>query len=140
MNVQAKIESEAMQNSGASEYYGLLDINKQDEIELPIVAMQGGEVIGQVTITYELSDGTEKTIVKDFTAYAEEIYEPVYDPSWDDPSLMEPEPEPGLPWWGWALIAVGGGAVLITGGVLLKKHLAKKKQAAIDAEDAEDEE
>jgi len=139
MNVQAKIESTNLSNSGASEYYGMLDVNKKDDIELPMVAIQGGNVIGTVTITYELSDGTEKSIVKDFTAYAEEASEPTVDPGIVDPGMVEPEQPQGLAWWAWALIAAGGVVVLVVVIKLVKKHADKKKQAAIDAEDSEDE-
>lgn len=139
LNVQAKVESEGLSNSGASEYYGLMDVNKKAEIELPIVAMNGGELHGQVIISYELSDGTEKTLTRDFTAFVEEPYMGGIDEPWEDPGIYEPIPEtPAFPWWGYALIGAGviGVVVLI---VVLKKRAAKKKQALLDAEDADEE-
>jgi len=129
-NVMGKIESEALSNNGASEYYGQLAANTKDELELPMVATAGGEVIGTATITYELEDGTEKTIVRDFTAYAEEV-------TTDDPGNWYPEepiPDettgPNLLW-----LYIGGGVVVaaILTTVLVKR--AKKKKAAALADD-----
>ncbi len=129
-NVMGKIESEALSNNGASEYYGQLAANTKDELELPMVATAGGEVIGTATITYELEDGTEKTIVRDFTAYAEEV-------TTDDPGNWYPEepiPDettgPNLLW-----LYIGGGVVVaaILTTCLVKR--AKKKKAAALADD-----
>jgi hypothetical protein len=127
-NVMGKIESAALSNSGASEYYGQLAANTKDELELPLVALQSGEIIGTATITYELEDGTEKTIVRDFTAYAEEMYTdyPVEPYPPEGPIVEEPA---GLkPIW---FIIGGGVAVAAVLTVVLVKRAKKKKAAAL---------
>ncbi|HPD88731.1 MAG TPA: hypothetical protein PLU75_04570 [Oscillospiraceae bacterium] len=130
-NVMGKIESEALSNNGASEYYGQLAANTKDELELPMVATAGGEVIGTATITYELEDGTEKTIVRDFTAYAEEMYTdyPVEPYPPEGPIVEEPA---GLnPIWYY----VGGGVVVAAVLTVVLVKRAKKKKAAALADD-----
>ncbi len=129
-NVMGKIESAALSNSGASEYYGQLAANTKDELELPMVALQSGEIIGTATITYELEDGTEKTIVRDFTAYAEDMG--TSDPGEWIPEEPIPEETTG-PKTLWYIIGGGVVAAAVLTTVLVKR--AKKKKAAALADD-----
>ncbi len=129
-NIMGKIESPALSNSGASEYFGQLAANTKDELELPMVAMQSGDVIGTVTITYELEDGTEKMIVRDFTAYAEEVY--IDDPGEWIPEEPTTEETGGIkPYW----YFIGGGVLAAAGLTAVLVRRAKKKKAMALADD-----
>ncbi len=129
-NIMGKIESPALSNNGASEYFGQLAANTKDELELPMVAAQSGDIIGTVTITYELEDGTEKMTVRDFTAYAEEIY--IDDPGQWMPEEPLPDESAGLkPIW----YFVGGGVLAAAGLTVVLVRRAKKKKAMALADD-----
>ena len=88
---------------------------------------QAGELSGTITLTYEASDGTTKTLTQDFSATVQEM--PVYeDPGMIDPGMVEPEPTGGMPVWGIVLIVVGVVVVVVIVVAVVRK---KKKAAAL---------
>ena len=135
-NVSVKLESDGMQNSGVNDYFGMLNANVKDELELPVVFAAGGNFNGVATVSYELPDGTIKEMTREFSVYVEEPYIPEY-PDFpiepDEPVMPE---KTGLPFWAIVAIIVGAAAVVITVIVLIARH-ARRKKLIIEDEDDE---
>ena len=91
---------------------------------------------GQVILSYEDSNGTQKEVIKEFTVEVMEYIMPDYgDMGMVDPGYMEEPMDEGfkMPVWGWALIGVGGViAVIVVVSVVVKKKKAKKAQEEED--------
>ena len=90
---------------------------------------------GTITIVYEDTSGQEVSVTRNFSATVEDA------PTWDDPGMIDPgmqdmpeETKPGLPVWGWALIAAAVAALGFEGFKVAKKRKAAKSQEENDAD------
>lgn len=138
-NVEAEVVGDGISTEGGKQFIGTIAGGSSSSVDFMIIATMGGELSGQVVITYENSQGMVKTLTHDFTMMAEEMMMPEPgegmepmpgDPGFDDGSG-------GLPVWVWFLVAV-----VVVGGVIVaiviigkKKKAAKKAQEEADLDD-----
>ena len=134
-NVSVKLECDGMQNTGVNDYFGMLNANVKNEMELPVVFSEGGNFNGVATVSYELPDGTFKEVTRDFSVFVEEAYTPDYPDLPDNPPEPDNPQKQGLPFWAIVAIIAGGVAVVVVAIVLLAKHARKKKLVIEDEED-----
>lgn len=126
-NVNVKFEADSV--SGGDTFVGNMEPGATGNVDAYLSAqaptMDDGTV--KIIITYEDEEGKQTVIEKTMSLF---VSEPFFDPSMEDPSMMEiPEEKAGFPWWGYALIAVGGIAVVVTVVVVVKKKKKAKKLA-----------
>src|SRR5699024_7885644 len=99
-------------NVGAGGYQYLRNRNAGTEgsVDFDLIPDAAGVVSGTITLSYEDAAGEPRTVTKDFSTTAEEM---AMDPGMMDPGMMEdiPAEQPGMPVWGWVLIAVCGAVV-----------------------------
>ncbi len=134
-NVSVKLESDGMQNTGVNDYFGMLNANVKNEMELPVVFSSGGNFNGVATVSYELPDGTFKEVTREFSVFVEEAYTPDYPDFPDNPPEPDNPQKQGLPFWAIVAIIVGGVAVVVVVIVLLAKRARRKKLVIEDEED-----
>ena len=131
-NISAEIAGENLVQPGQSQYIGNLSPGEENSASFTIQSMMPGMLNGQVILSYEDSNGTQKEVIKEFTVEVMEYIMPDYgDMGMVDPGYMEEPIDEGfkMPLWGWALIGVGGViAVVVVVSVVVKKKKAKKAQ------------
>lgn len=131
-NISAEIAGENLVQPGQSQYIGNLSPGEENSASFTIQSMMPGMLNGQVILSYEDSNGTQKEVIKEFTVEVMEYIMPDYgDMGMVDPGYMEEPIDEGfkMPLWGWALIGVGGViAVVVVVSVVVKKRKAKKAQ------------
>ena len=126
-NLEASISGENLGVDVSQQYIGNIAAGTENSVDFDLTPQQAGELSGTITLTYEASDGTTKTLTQDFSATVQEM--PVYeDPGMIDPGMVEPEPTGGMPVWGIVLIVVGVGVVVVIVVAVVRK---KKKAAAL---------
>lgn len=126
-NVNVKFEADSV--SGGDTFVGNMEPGATGNVDAYLSAqaptMDDGTV--KILISYEDEEGKETVIEKTMTLF---VSEPFFDPMMEDPSMMEvPEEKAGFPWWGYALIAVGGVAAVVTVTVVIKKKKKAKRLA-----------
>lgn len=135
-NISAEIAGENLVQPGQSQYIGNLTPGEENSASFTIQSMMPGMLNGQVILSYEDSNGTQKEVIKEFTVEVMEYIMPDYgDMGMVDPGYMEEPMDEGfkMPVWGWALIGVGGViAVIVVVSVVVKKKKAKKAQEEED--------
>ena len=125
-NLEASISGENLGVDVSQQYIGNIAAGTENSVDFDLTPQQAGELSGTITLTYEASDGTTKTLTQDFSATVQEM--PVYeDPGMIDPGMVEPEPTGGMPVWGIVLIVVGVVVVV----VIVVAVVRKKKAAAL---------
>ena len=126
-NLEASISGENLGVDVSQQYIGNIAAGTENSVDFDLTPQQAGELSGTITLTYEASDGTTKTLTQDFSATVQEM--PVYeDPGMIDPGMVEPEPTGGMPVWGIVLIVVGVVVVVVIVVAVIRK---KKKAAAL---------
>lgn len=133
-NVSAEIVSEGISSDEGRQYLGHIAGGEEKTADFMLVANEAGEVNAQILVTYENARGDVKTLKQEFMVQVEDggmIDEPIGEPI-DVPA----EPQ-GFPIWGWVLIVVAIIVVVVIVLVVVVKK-RKAKQAALDAEDLED--
>jgi len=130
-NISAEIAGENLVQPGQSQYIGNLNPGEENSASFTIQSMTPGMLNGQVILSYEDSNGTEKQVTKEFTVEVMEYVMPDYGDMYVDPGYMEEPMDEGfqMPFWGWILIGVGVvavGSVVIV--IVVKKRKAKKAQ------------
>lgn len=126
-NLEASISGENLGVDVSQQYIGNIAAGTENSVDFDLTPQQAGELSGTITLTYEASDGTTKTLTQDFSATVQDM--PVYDdPGMIDPGMVEPEPTGGMPVWGILLIVVGVVVVVVIVVVVIRK---KKKAAAL---------
>lgn len=126
-NLEASISGENLGVDVSQQYIGNIAAGTENSVDFDLTPQQAGELAGTITLTYEASDGTTKTLTQDFSATVQEM--PVYeDPGMIDPGMVEPEPTGGMPVWGIVLIVVGVVVVVVIVVAVVRK---KKKAAAL---------
>lgn len=137
-NVEAEVIGEGISTEEGKQFVGTIAGGSSNSIDFSLIAETGGQLEGEVVITYENARGEVKTLTHSFSLTAEEMMMP--DPN--DPGMMFPEepvePAGGVPGWVWllvGLVVVAGGIVVI---VLIRKKAKARKAAAEEAELADD--
>ena len=126
-NLEASISGENLGVDVSQQYIGNIAAGTENSVDFDLTPQQAGELSGTITLTYEASDGTTKTLTQDFSATVQDM--PVYDdPGMIDPGMVEPEPTGGMPVWGIVLIVVGVVVVVVIVVAVVRK---KKKAAAL---------
>ncbi len=131
-NISAEITGN-IANPGQRQYIGNLESGSENSADFEISAMEPGEVSGTVILTYEDSNGTEKTVEKEFKITAMEMEMPSYmeDTGMMDPGMMD-EPGGGIPLWVWVVSGIGVVAVGAVVAVIIIKKRRKAKQEMED--------
>ena len=137
-NLEARLTG-ANLGAGGYQYLGNLNAGTEGSVDFDLIPDAAGVVSGTITLSYEDAGGEPRTVTKDFSVTAEEM---AMDPGVMDPGMMEdiPAEQPGMPVWGWALIAVCGAVVVavIVAAVLRKRKKAKALAALEAGDDDED--
>lgn len=133
-NISAEISGENLANPGQSQYIGNLQPGEENSASFTLQAMEAGTLKGEVLLTYEDSNGTQKEVTKEFSIEVQEYIMPSFEDMPMDPGMMEPMDEGfRMPFWGWLIIAAAGtGVVIAVIVVVVKKRKAKKAQEEAD--------
>ena len=137
-NVTADVEGEGFDKSQGTYYVGNVNSGSEEYYDVQITPNVEGTVKGDIVVTYEDANGTQKEQRLPFSinviSYSWD--EPVWDdPGWDDPGMYDPGMEEGgFPLWAW--FAIGGGVVVVAiiVIVIVVKHKKKKKELEDDDE------
>lgn len=135
-NLEARLTGTNV-GAGGYQYLGNLNAGTEGSVDFDLIPEAAGPVSGTITLSYEDAAGEPRSISKDFTSNVEELVheDPMVDPGMD---MVEPEPT-GMPVWGWVLLAVCGGAVIVVVVVVVRRKRSKAKAlAALEAEDSDE--
>ena len=139
-NVTADVEGEGFDKSQGTYYVGNVNSGSEEYYDVQITPNVEGTVKGDIVVTYEDSNGTQKEQRLPFSfnviSYNWDNSE-IIDPGFgEDIGMIEPgmEENGGFPMWAW--FAIGGGAVVITiiVIVIVVKHRKKKRELEDDDE------
>lgn len=139
-NVTADVEGEGFDKSQGTYYVGNVNSGSEEYYDVQITPNVEGTVKGDIVVTYEDSNGTQKEQRLPFSFNVisynwgnSEIIDPG---SGEDIGMIEPgmEENGGFPMWAW--FAIGGGAVVIAiiVIVIVVKHRKKKRELEDDDE------
>lgn len=137
-NVTADVEGEGFDKSQGTYYVGNVNSGSEEYYDVQITPTMEGNVKGEIVVTYEDSNGTQKEQRLPFSinVISYNWDEPSFvDPGFEDPGMMDPgmtEGEGGFPLWAW--FAIGGGAVVVAIIiiVIVVKHKKKKRELEDD--------
>ncbi len=134
-NLEARLTGTNI-GSESYQYLGNLNAGSEGSVDFDITPDAAGTISGTITLSYEDANGKIQTVSKDFTATAEEYADNMggMDPGMEEPMPDEPQ-QTGLPVWGWALIVLGGAAVVVVIVVVVRKRKKAKALANLEAED-----
>ena len=139
-NVTADVEGEGFDKSQGTYYVGNVNSGSEEYYDVQITPNVEGTVKGDIVVTYEDSNGTQKEQRLPFSFNVisynwgnSEIIDPGFG---EDIGMVEPgmEENGGFPMWAW--FAIGGGAVVIAiiVIVIVVKHRKKKRELEDDDE------
>lgn len=139
-NVTADVEGEGFDKSQGTYYVGNVNSGSEEYYDVQITPNVEGTVKGDIVVTYEDANGTQKEQRLPFSinviSYSWEDPGMVVDPGMEDPGMLDPGMEEGggFPMWAW--FAIGGGVVVIAVIVIVivVKHRKKKKELEDDDE------
>lgn len=139
-NVTADVEGEGFDKSQGTYYVGNVNSGSEEYYDVQITPNVEGNVKGNIVVTYEDSNGTQKEqkLPFSFNVISYSWDDPgIVEPGWEDPGMMEPgmvEGNGGFPMWAW--FAIGGGVVVIAiiVIVIVVKHRKKKRELEDDDE------
>lgn len=137
-NVTADVEGDGFDKTQGTYYVGNVNSGSEEYYDVQITPNMEGTVKGNIVVTYEDANGTQKEQRLPFSinviSYSWD--EPVWDdPGWDDPGMYDPGMEGGgFPMWAW--FAIGGGVVVVAiiVIVIVVKHKKKKRELEEDDE------
>jgi len=113
-----------------SKYFGNMQSGAKDDYRFTMIPREVGPVSGVVIFTYEDMAGVQHSEQVDFSFEAIEM--PVFEDPWAD---MEPEPvKEAIPWG--LIIGIVVFVALVIGAIVTRKILKKKKEKALELEDA----
>lgn len=138
-NLEASISGVNLGFEGSQvQYVGNVAPGTENSVEFDLAPTEAGGLSGTITLTYELEDGSQKSLTKDFSSTVEEM--PVYDDSWMyDPGMTDPEPaQTGVPAFVWVLAAIGVVVVIVVVVVVVRKKRKAAAMAALEDVDSED--
>ena len=134
-NVSAEIAGNIAQ-PGQRQFIGNIEAGKEDSADFQLGALEGGEVKGEIIITYEDANMHVTEIREPFTTTAISFSMPS-DDGMDAMNPMDEVPEE-TPWyqtipvWGWM---VGGVVLMIFAAFLIRLMLARRKEDEAFLED-----
>ena len=134
-NVSAEIAGNIAQ-PGQRQFIGNIEAGKEDSADFQLGALEGGEVKGEIIITYEDANMHVTEIREPFTTTAISFSMPS-DDGMDAMNPMDEIPEE-TPWyqtipvWGWM---VGGVVLMIFAAFLIRLMLARRKEDEAFLED-----
>lgn len=138
-NVTATVEGEGFSLNEKSYYIGNINSGSEEYYDVQLIPEMEGEISGEIVITYEDANGTEKEQRKPFTFTAIQFnYEEMYpnDEFYVDPGMPE---DMGMPQEGFNIVPVIVGAVVVIGVivaiVIIVKKRKQKKELEEDDED-----
>ena len=117
-------------------YIGNVDSGVSDSFDASLTPTEEGTLQGTAKFSYEDANGETKEVVKDFSC--EVMAQPAMDPGMPESGMPGEETPPqqgGFPVWGTALLILGGIAVLVAGGLFLRKRIRAKRQRLLDEAD-----
>lgn len=136
-NVTADVEGEGFDKTQGTYYVGNVNSGSEEYYDVQITPNVEGNVKGDIVVTYEDSNGTQKEqrLPFSFNVISYNWDMPIIDdPGMIDPGMTDPgmEGEGGFPTWAW--FAIGGGAVVIAiiVIVIIVKHKKKKRELEDD--------
>ena len=136
-NLSAEISGDNLANPGQSQFVGNIAAGTENSVDFDVAALEAGTITGIITLSYEDSTGTAKTLTTNYSITVNEM--PVMeDPGMMDPGMMEPVDEGGgLPVGVIVVIViVAAGVIALVVRIVLKKRKAKALAAL--GEDDED--
>lgn len=140
-NVTVQLAGTNMQQSTQSQYVGNVAAGTEDSADLDLSPVEGGNIEGTITITYEAPSGETVTLTEEISVPVENMSDPMG--GMEDPGMMDPEfpvdGEPtgngGLAPWQIALIVVVAAGAVAAVVVVLRKRAAKKKAAQEESDE-----
>ncbi len=135
-NVTATVEGEGFEiSSGASYYIGNINSGSEEYYDAQIIPNMEGEIKGEIVVTYEDANGTEKEQRLPFTFSAMNMtFDDSYmDPGYMDPGMMEEMP-PEEKSFNWLPVVIGA-VVVIAVVVIIIVVVKKRKKRRMELED-----
>lgn len=147
-NLTVTVEGEGFMSETTSEYIGNVASGTEEYFETSLTPYMDGDISGDIVITYEDANGTEKEQRLPFTVSAMS-----YDMGYDDggmyPGDGEIYPDDGggyidgeMPSEGgdmtWLWFVIGGGVVVVAGVIITICVVTKKKRAKAEMDEDED--
>lgn len=140
-NITVQLAGTNMQQSTQSQYVGNVAAGTEDSADLDLSPVEGGNIEGTITITYEAPSGETVTLTEEISVPVENMSDPMG--GMEDPGMMDPEfpvdGEPtgngGLAPWQIALIVVVAAGAVAAVVVVLRKRAAKKKAAQEESDE-----
>lgn len=127
-NLEASISGANLGFEGSQQQYvGNLAAGTENSVEFDLTPAQAGGLSGTITLSYEVADGSTKTLTKDFSTMVESV--PVTPDMPIDSGMTDTTTQKtGLPVIAWVGIAGGVLVVILVVVVIVRK---KRKAAAI---------
>lgn len=135
-NVTATVEGEGFTLNEKSYYIGNINSGSEEYYDVQLTPNMEGEITGEIVITYEDANGTEKEQRKPFSFTAMQFnYEEMYptDDFFVDPGMTEPVPE--VPAGGFNIIPLIIGAVVVIAVIVTIVIIVKKRKQKRELED-----
>ena len=134
-NVTATVEGEGFSLNEKSYYIGNINSGSEEYYDVQLIPEMEGEISGEIVITYEDANGTEKEQRKPFTFTAIQFnYEEMYpnDEFYVDPGMPE---DMGMPQEGFNIVPVIVGAVVVIGVIVAIVIIVKKRKQKKELEE-----
>lgn len=122
-NVEGTVTGTNIGAELSNQYVGNVNAGTENSVDFDLTPEAAGPASGTITLTYEDPNGGVKTVTKDFSFTVAEAM--AMDPGMEMPT-EEPTQKPGLPIWGYVLIAL---AVIVV-VVIIVVAVRKRKKAA----------
>ena len=135
-NVTATVEGEGFTLNEKSYYIGNINSGSEEYYDVQLTPTMEGEIAGEIVITYEDANGSEKEQRKPFSFTAMQFnYEEMYpaDDFFVDPGMTDPMPVP--PEGGFNIVPVIIGAVVVIGVIVVIVIVVKKRKKKRELED-----
>ena len=125
-NVEATMDGKGFDTVSKAQYLGNVASGGSGTIAYAFTPTDSGDLDAKITVTYEDSDGQQKT--KEFPVKLT-VAEPT--PAMDDTAADVQDEQPGTPVWLLPTVAAVAIVVIVVIVVLVKRH-RKKKRSAMD--------
>ena len=136
-NVSVEVTGEGFDKTEAAYYIGNVDSGKEEYYDVRILPNMEGEIKGEVVVTYEDSNGTQKEIRQEFITNAMQM-------------MMEPMPGVDMPADGinmdgekkspvLMIVLIAAGVVVVGAGVFVTLKILKKKKLKAAEVESDDE-
>ncbi|MBR4111782.1 MAG: hypothetical protein IKK53_01985 [Ruminiclostridium sp.] len=135
-NVTATVEGEGFDLNEKSYYIGNINSGSEEYYDVQLTPNMEGEISGEIVITYEDANGTEKEQRKPFSFTAMQFnYEEMYpaDDFFVDPGMTDPMPV--APEGGFNIVPLIIGVVVVIGVIVTIVIIVKKRKQKRELED-----